>query len=245
MKTTKSVIILLIIILTILPWNSQVAKAYGDDINIDGYNDDWSAIPYSWEYPNDNDYPDGQNYYDINSRHQMSLYTDGEYAYLHIELSTKEKSGLNGENFQFWGDDIKTVFELSYVGGEKINKNEPGREPGIYALEVRHQGGNLNNTVVLGAEATYTIKDNNENNELELKLPLSAMADQDNSIVPEDIRQIAFFCPYLMYRRIICSGVSTSPYLGIVLCVIFAGGAAYLNKRKVRSTASKLQGGLE
>lgn len=235
MRLYKKLIAVFMVSLFVLPVNAVTVQAFGCRINIDGYCDDWSGKPCSWEYPNDNDCPKGQNHHDIKSRHQMSINCDGEYVYLHIELCTKEKSGLNGENYQFWCDNEKTVFEISYAGGDKINKRENQMESGIYSLEVRHQHGPLNNTVVTGAVATYTIKEHHENNELEMKIPLSAMAEQNYDITPDNVRLIEFFCPYLMFRRIACSGASTAPYIGITLSAAFIGGAFYLNKRKLRS----------
>lgn len=237
MSLKKRLLTMLVVLIIFIPMNTATASAFGNfgkHIDIDGYDDDWSDKPYSWEYPNDNDYPDGQYQYDINSRHQMSLYCDDDYAYLHIELCTKEKSGLNGQNFQFWCDGYETVFELSYVGGYKINKNDKN-DPGIYSLEVRNDTGILNNTVVQDASADYTIKAGHENNEMELKIPLTAFSAQDSRIDRRDIKQIAFFCPYLMYRRIYCSGVSTDPYIGIAICLLVVGGIILFRKRGFRS----------
>ena len=171
----------------------------------------------------------------INNKHHMSLLTNGEYVYLHIQLATKVKAGMNGQDFRFYLDNQEAVFTITYVGGEKVVKKDNHRNPGVYIMEVRHSVGTMNGDVVSGAEARYTINHNNNNNELELKIPLSAMKYQNNNIDLENLQQIAFFCPHLMHRWLICSGVSTAPYLGILICGAFVGGVFIINRRKLRS----------
>ena len=248
-----AVLILALILGNLFPYTTMEAQASETGIAIDGYYDDWSDKPYSWEYSHDNrwkieNYWDGKanitkeyrdengNPYNLEIRHKMALFTDGEYVYLHILISSNPGAGLHAEDFRFYIDGEMASFRITYTGGDKITKNDKKEDSGIYNVEVRHRETGLSNTVVVGAEAAFTKKDDDLNNEIEVKIPLEAMALQNPNISPDSARTIEFYTPNLMYRRIACSGVSTGPMIGIVLSAAAVGGAFYWNKRKSRSS---------
>lgn len=248
---TRRIILTFLLIVLIYPINSVQAST-GSPITIDGYYDDWSLLPYSWEYNHDNPYiienywdgtqnitkvyrDENGNPYNLEIRHKMALYCDGEYVYLHIEISDKPGSGMNGEDYRFYVDGKQASFRVTYSGGDNLLKNDKKIDPGNYTVEVRHRDGGISNMVVEGAEAVLTKKPDDKNNEIELKIPLSAMKLQNSDISIDAFNMIEFFCPNLMYRRIACSGVSTSPYLGIGISILFVAGAYFINRRYARS----------
>lgn len=233
----------------ILPFTSMAAKAAQSNITIDGYYDDWSDKPYSWEYNWDNpwkieNYWDGTanitkeykdengNPYNLEIRHKMSLYNDGVNVYLHIEFATNYSARVNVDDYEIYVDGQMAMYRLTYPGGGKIFDNDKVPAPGIYQLEVRNGDSSISGTVVNGAMAIYTKKANNINNELEIKIPLTALKAQNSNINLSNYTTIEFFTPNLMYRRIACSGTSTGPYIGVGIGLAIVAGAVYWRKRK-------------
>lgn len=244
-------IVLCIVISGLYPYNITQGKAASSEgtISIDGYFDDWSDKPYSWEYNYNNpyiiqNYWDGtqnitKEYYDENGnpynldiRHKMSLYSDGKFVYLYIKVSSNNGAGLYAEDFQFYLDNAMAAFRITYPGGTQINKHGYMPNPGIYTMEVRHRASALSDTVVNGATASLNKKANDLNNEIEIKIPLSAMKQQNPNINLEDFNRIDFFTPNMMYRRIACSGVSSGPIIGSFLMMSIVGGSYYISRRK-------------
>ena len=247
----KRIIILMFILINLLPFQTGVAQAAQSGIVIDGYYDDWSDKPYSWEYNWNNpyiiyNYWDGSqnitktyldengNPYNLEIRHRMSLYSDGEYVYLYIQTANQFGSGFNGEDYQFWFDNQMAAFRVTLMGGSTIGgiSNLP---EGNHYVEIRHRNGSISNSVVNGAQAFLTKRPDNKNNQLELMIPVSAMTEQNPRINTDTVNTISFFTPNLMYRRIACSGVSTGPVIGLALSAITVGGVFLWNKRKIRS----------
>lgn len=241
-------------LLFLLLINTKEALASSVNITIDGYYDDWADKPYSWEYVWDNpwqidNYWDGTqnitkeyrdengNPYNLEIRNKMSFLTDGEYVYLHILVSSNPGSGLYADYFQFWIDNEMAAFRITYPNGDSLTKNLDDTDPGNYYVEVRHQQSYLSNTVVGDASAVFTKKNNNMNNEIEIKIPLSAMKLQNNNINLDTFRTVEFFSPNMMYRRIACSGISTAPFIGILIAVLFIGGTYILSKYRSRRKA--------
>jgi uncharacterized protein (TIGR04145 family) len=237
--------------LILLCSNTREALASPVGITIDGYYDDWADKPYSWEYVWDNpwqvpDYWNGTenitkeyrdengNPYNLEVRHKMSLLTDGEYVYLHILVSSNPGSGLYADYLEFWIDNEMTAFRITFPNGDSLTNHFDDTDPGNYYVEVRHHQSYLSNTVVGDASAIFTKKYDNMNNEIEVKIPLSAMKLQNNNINLDTFRTIEFFNPSMMYRRISCSGISTAPYIGILISVLFVGAAYFLGRYKSR-----------
>ena len=63
--------------------------------------------------------------------------------------------------------------------------------------------------IVDGASAYYHVTDNGINNELELKIPLSALQAQNGSVNLDNFSMIQFFTPNLMYNKISAAGSPT------------------------------------
>lgn len=241
-----------ILLCALTPLNVAQAGTTNANITIDGYYDDWSGLPYSWEYNWDNPYiiekywdgtqnitkyyrDENGNPYNLEIRHKMSLYCDGEYIYLHIEMATNNNDSFNGESYQFFVDGEKAQFRLTYVGGDNIHKNDK-KEPGIYPVELRHGDTAISGNIAEGAVGYYTKKQDDINNEMELRVPLTALKAQNDNINLESYNTIEFFTPNLMYRKISCSGTSTGPYAGIALCSLVVGGAVLMRRRKIKGS---------
>ena len=249
----RAIVLVLLMIFVLFYFNSKEAQAFTSNISIDGYYDDWEDKPYSWEYVWDNpwqipDYWDGTqnitkeyrdengNPYNLEIRHKMSLMSDDEYVYLYIKVSSNPGSGLYADDFQFWIDGEMAAFRITFPNGDSLTKRKVS--PGSYHVEVRHARSGVSNTVVGDASAVFTKKPNDLNNEIEIKIPYTAMKLQNDNINLNTMRTIEFFTPNMMYRRIASSGISTSPIIGIMSCVIVAGSilfwSKYRNRRKAK-----------
>lgn len=246
-------ILSLLIVLVIFNINSAHVQAFTSDISIDGYYDDWEGKPYSWEYVCNNPWqisnywdPELQqnitkeyrdeygNPYNIEIRHKMSLLSDGEYVYLYIKVSSNSGAGMYLDHFLFSVDGEDAAFRITYPNGDSLTKSNT---PGIYPVVVRHTGSALSHSVVEGASAVYTRKPDGLNDEIEVKVPFSAMKMQNNNIDLDNIQTVEFRAPSMMYRKIACSGISTSPIFGIMSCAAVTGGAFVWRKRRNRSKA--------
>lgn len=231
----------LLIILCLNPINANAMSYTNEfdliskDISIDGDFSDWDGLPYSYEYNWDNSqncwqwgvwvdgvcYKTPVNEYDTNVRHKMQLYCDGEYVYLHIVFSRDYWAKFNGEDYQFFINGDMAAFQVEWVGGGTITNNLGDTSPGIYEVEVRHRNSSMSYDVANGSSAYLKVNEGNVNDELELRIPLSEMKRQNNSINLEAISTIEFYTPNLMYRRITAAGTSTGPVvLGFVCFAI-------------------------
>lgn len=250
----RTIILSTVIVALVFNFNTLEAYASFGSISIDGYYDDWEDKPYSWEYNWDNpwqihDYWDGTqnitkeyrdehgNPYNLDIRHKMSLFSDGEYVYLYIKVSSNDGAGLYADDFQFWIDNEMTAFRITYPSGSSLVQHMDQIDPGIYQAEVRHGSSSISDSVVGGASAIFTKKPDNLNNEIEIKIPLSALKLQNNKINLDTMGTIEFFTPNMMYRRIANSGVSTGPTIGIMISAIFAGSLIFWTRYKNRSKA--------
>lgn len=201
-------------------------------IVIDGYFDDWSDKPYSWEYVWDNpdDYwengehifatDENGNKYNEVIRHKMSLLCDGEFIYLYIKMAQKEYTSLNGNYYEFFVDEEMAAFYLTTADGSLIDENS--LHEGINEVLVKHVMTGLSGSVPEGSKAFVYRRKGGINDELELRIPLKALNQQNPSIDIEHFKNIQFFTPVLMYRRITSTTTSTYPYLlavtGIIIC---------------------------
>lgn len=201
-------------------------------ISIDGDFSDWEGLPYSYEYNWDNSqncwqwgvWVDGVCYkteegtYSTDVRHKMQLYCDGSYVYLHIIISRDYGSKFNGEDYQFWVDGNMAAFQVEWPGGGTITGNLGNTSPGVYPVEVRHRDSSMSYDVATGSSGYLKVNENNLNDELEIKIPLSELQRQNGNINSETISTIEFFTPNLMYRRISSAGTSTAPYIIGLIC---------------------------
>lgn len=218
-----------------------------NSIEIDGDFLDWDGLPCSYEYNWDNSnncwyygvWVDGVCYktpegtYDTNVRHKMQLYCDGEYVYLHIIFSRDYYAKFNGEDYQFWINGNMAAFQVEWPNGGTITNNLTNVGSGIYDVEIRHRDSSMSYSVVNNSKGKLKVNENNLNDELEIKIPLSEMKYQNNNINLDTISTIEFFTPNLMYRRISAAGTSTYPFiLGIICIVIVSISILVLKKRK-------------
>jgi uncharacterized protein (TIGR04145 family) len=241
----RTLVLVIMLFGAIAPMGVSEVKAADTNISIDGYYDDWEGLPYSWEYnwnvpsycwdavDKKTEEHDDSNY--IHVKHKMSLYSDGKYVYLNVKIASNYNSAFNGDDYQFYVDGNMARFRLTYPGGGTIT-GDTSKKPGIYSIEVRNGDGAISGTVVNGASAIYTVKNNNTNNEAEVKIPLTALKYQNKNINIDNFNTIEFFTPNLMIRHISCSGASTAPYTGVAISVAFVFGAVCIKKYKKRDS---------
>ena len=214
-------------------------------ISIDGDFSDWNDKPMSYEYNWDNSencwtygvwingecFKTPRGTYDTNVRHGMTLLSDGEYLYLHIIYSKDYGVGINGDDFNFYVDGIGAKFGLR-VNGESFSNAYYNLAPGLYNTDSIHHGdGSISFQVVDNAEGRLLIKGDKKNSELEFRIPLSELKRQNNSIDLDNIGQIEFFTPNLMYRRLYAGGSNTGIVIGTTFCLGILGIGLYFNQK--------------
>ncbi len=197
----------------------------------------WDDYPVSYEYNWDNsqsawnwgEWRDGVKYtteqgtYDNNVRHAMGMYSDGENIHLHISYATIYQSIANGDDFNFYIDGQGAKVRVLYAdNGSGITGQR--RDEGKYDLVVVNGDHWNSGYEANGSYGTMVVKDGNINNEMEIVIPLSTLKEQNSAINTDNIQNIEFFTPNLMYRRISCGGASSGPQgfiiiSGIVFCV--------------------------
>ena len=193
-------------------------SVFGDSSSappVDGSFSGWDDVPASYEFNwNKPDaWVDDTHYTETNStdvRHEMKLYSDGENVYLRIVYAREFKNGqmANGNDFQFWIDDQQmAAYQVEWPDGSSLSYNTA--EPGVYAVDVRHRDSSWSYVLTDGAVAYYRINENNLNNELELKIPLSEFVKQNPNINLDNYSMIGFFTPNLMQDKIHTAGAST------------------------------------
>ena len=191
-------ILMSMVIVFILPINALKVQAESNPIAIDGYYDDWSNLPYSWEMNYDNPYIienfwDGTsnitkkyldangNPYNIEIRHKMSMYCDGTNVYLHITCCTQYPDAFQGADYQFFVDGQMAAYCMTFPGGGAISTYSVSA-PGVYSMEIRNRATSISNTVVPSATGMYTVNPGNVNNEFEMKIPLAELKKQNPNI---------------------------------------------------------------
>lgn len=226
-------------------------------ITIDGDFGDWEGMPYSWEYTWDNSqscwvngyweeglngYKTPHGTYDENVRHKVSLYTDGEYAYLYIKFARCYVSRFNGYNHIFSVGDSrsdKTQFNITNMENGDIIEDIRGWGPGVYEVLVKHGDGAVSWQNVKGSKAYVKVNETTWNAELELKIPLSEMQVQNPGLNLERIDKLSWECPGLTYRRVYAAGASTAPFVaaGLALVGVPLTGAAVKKRRDRKGNA--------
>ena len=206
----------------------------------------WDNYPVSYEYNWDNsesawqwgEWRDGVKYttqegtYDNNVRHAMGMYSDGENIHLHISYATIYQSIANGDDFNFYIDGQGAKVRVLYADdGSGITGQ--ARQAGSYDLVVVNGDHWNSGYVANGSYGTMIIKDGNINNELEIVVPLSALKEQNSAINTDNIQNIEFFTPNLMYRKISCGGASSGPK-GFVILSIFVFALPLVFKKKFK-----------
>ena len=190
----------------------------------------WDDYPVSYEYNWDNsqsawnwgEWRDGVKYtteqgtYDNNVRHAMGMYSDGENIHLHISYATIYQSIANGDDFNFYIDGQGAKVRVLYAdNGSGITGQ--AREEGKYDLVVVNGDHWNSGYEANGSYGTMIVKDGNINNEMEIVIPLSTLKEQNSAINTDNIQNIEFFTPNLMYRRISCGGASSGPQGFIII----------------------------
>ncbi len=208
------------------------------DIVIDGNYSDWLSLPISYEYNWDNSencwyggewkngicYKTPENTYDTNVRHGMQMYCDGEYVYVHITYARIYDPSFNNADYRFYVDGEEAAFSFDMMDGYHL-MDVRDISAGTYQMQVRHRDSANSYLETLGAKAYLTVYDNKECSDLEFKIPLIAMKEQNNNIGLESVGTIEFFNPNLMYRKLTCVGTSTNPLVfACIAAIVVSGG---------------------
>lgn len=216
---------------------------------------DWDSLPYSYEYNWDNSdsvwkwgmwvngqciiLPQGEFNTDV--RHKMQLYCDGTYVYYHVVMCTDYGAKVNGQDYQFYIDGQMAAYTLTFRDGRSITGNTGNLAPGTYELDVRHRNSALSYQVADGTLAYMTKYDNDYNAEIEMRVPLASMKEQNPDIDIENIGSIEFFNPNLMYRRITAAGASTFPLQSAGAALLVVPLSTLLLGRKTKKSKTMSQ----
>ncbi len=234
------------------------ANSDANPITIDGTYTDWDGLPSSYEFNYDNSeqcwywgyWLNGANYttpvdtYDTNVRHKMQLYCDGDYAYIHIVFATNYYAKTCSEGYQFYLDGQEASFRLYYKNGNSTQSlSSLPNGAGTYQLAIKHQNGNgLYGQDAIDSLGYITKKADNNNAELELKIPVSEMKRQNPSIDEKHFAKIEFYCSNLMYRRISAAGASTAPlYAAAVTLLLVPLASTRIIKGRKRKDGKRKQ----
>lgn len=218
------------IIISTLTQVKVLADSDDSVITIDGYFDDWSQIPYSYQINyDDSSWPlpnDSQN------KNTIALYRDDKNVYLYVKMKELYTTGFNGNDYEFFIDGSEVAFAITAPGGSDHDINSFSE--GIHPIWVRYQNGWDH---VSGSVGYLNCNADNVGDTAEFKIPFKAFSKQNSNIDPNNIQTIEFFTPNLMYRHISCSGTSTAPYLGIGISAFaaFGGFLLFKNRKKKNS----------
>lgn len=222
----------------------------GNTVPVDGSFSDWDNVPSSYEYNYDNsnacwehgEWVDGQKYttpegtYDANVRHEMKMVCDGEYVYLYIKYAKIYGAGFNGEDYQFYIDGNMAAFQVNYAGGGTITNQIYDGDPGLYEVDVLHRNSDMSYSNADGSKAYLYVSPDGYNSQLEMKIPISTMQQQNPDISTDTIGTVEFFTPNLMYRHLNAAGADTSPYAGAAVTLLFVpascAGIKYFGRKK-------------
>ena len=213
------------------------------DIVIDGNYSDWQNLPVSYEYNWDNSencwyngewkddicYKTPVNTYDTNVRHGMQMCCDGQYVYVHITFARIYKDSFNNADYRFYVDGEEAAFSFDKMDGTPLY-NVSEIAPGTYQMMIRHRDSANSYLEALGAKAFLTVYENKECSDLEFRIPLVAMQEQNKNISLNSVGTIELFNPNLMYRRIICAGTGTGPLVSACIAVIMVGSGCMAGK---------------
>ena len=212
------------------------------------YGINWESLPVTYEYNWDNSqncwehgvwingvcYKTPKGTYNTNVRHLIQLYTDGTYVYTHIVFSRDYEAAANGNWFKYYVDGNMAAFQVETYNGTQLANNN--LSPGTYEVVVHHAAGSGSYNVADGASAYYTVFDSQVNAHLEMRIPLSELAEQNANIDAESFGSIEFFTPNLMKDRVTASGASTFPFASAAAALILVPGTAWVLNKKRKST---------
>ena len=204
-------------------------------------NGGWKDYPASYEYNYDNTdsatkwgmwggngnlqgyVADSVN--DLNVRHRMQMYCDGENIHLMITYASAYYNPGNGNDYMFYLDGEPVKFQVTYED-TGYDLTFP-RDPGTYALRVTHENSRESSHEALGSYGTMIVHEGQLNNVTEICIPVSEMAKQNPNINPEHFAKIEFFTHNLMYRHIGAAGASSGPVPFVLITFTFFGLAYY------------------
>ena len=238
-KRRSRLVFVLILSAVIVIWAAENHKAYAaagaacyGNIIIDGYFDDWEDKPHSYVINYVSHQPKNQKNY-----HYASLYYDGQYVYLHIKMLSGWKYSFNGNEYYF---QINDRYRLNVNILDKNGRSFPnGNAPlGIQTVYVKYKndGSIYDNREVAGSEACLFIGNATEQDEVELKIPITAFQWKNPNLNLDTVCKIEMWCPNLIVRQcaLISVGTSTGPALGIALCLGTVAAGIFRRNRALR-----------
>lgn len=209
---------------------------------------DWTTIPYSWDMYGYSSIPtaglasgwemannQGYHYknssdeYDIDIRHKIAAYSDGEYLYVDIIHATVYDTGARGTTLIFIVDGVTTQFQLVTESGTTFEQIDTA---GTYTVYLNHDLGALAGSQVEGSEAYLYVRPTLKNSEFEFKIPITALAEQNPDVDIDNINEIEFRTDSLTDNGIIITGISTYPLVLGAICIAGVGFIVYKRTKK-------------
>ncbi len=227
--------------ISLFPANISAEESKTVDVPHYGVLADWDSLPSVYEFSYDNSdaswywgmWRDGVSYtspegeFNIDVRNEVSLYSDGEYVYLDVIFATC-KPEFMASVLEFRIDGQLTQFQLlkDGLGLEKY----ADAEAGVYEFDVNHDLGDNAGESVESAISYAYIKESGYNYEFEVKIPLTAFAEQNPDIDLENINEISFFCSNITHNYVSTTGISTFPFVLGGICLLGVGFVVYKRK---------------
>ncbi len=167
---------------------------------------------------------------DLNARHKMQMYCDGQNIHLRITYASVFDKAGNGDDYNFYIDGVPTKFQVVYDdNGARLTDQ---REPGTYTLQIRHQNQAGSWDEALGAVGTMTVNEGNLNNVTEITIPVSEFGKQNPEVNTDTFALVEFFTPNLMMSKIGTGGASSGPVPFVVVTGVFFGGYLVVNRKR-------------
>lgn len=210
---------------------NDALKVGSDEIEIDGYYEDWE------------DFPDTDITYLANNTlcvNKGNIYSDGDYLYVHVSMNDMYTSQMGIHSFVLKVNDKETAIPILGVNEDgSIDWSTP-----IYGGMA--EGTHKNLAVFLGyykscdSSVAFTVYDQDhavdtKGDEIEFRISMKDITEYFG-IDPESIDTIAVRNPNIGGESIIYAGSSTAPMAGaaagFVFVVCVAGAYEFKKKRK-------------
>ena len=198
---------------------------------IDGHFDEWKNYPFvyvtNWNMP--------ENQRNDDNCRRLSIVVDDDYIYFYVRMIGGWNDPLNGNEYMLSVGQYGVSLNLRMQDDSQLPQYNLAN--GRYDLNVyyKNKSAHLSDeTLIDDAEAKMLVS-KDEPDQVEVKVP-KEIFKVIHGIDVNDVKEITLSNPNLFDHGISSSATSTAPAVGIIICIISAG-AAFLIFRKKKSAA--------
>ena len=200
---------------------------------IDGHFDEWKNYPFvyvtNWNMP--------ENQRNDNNCRRLSIVVDDDYIYFYVRMIGGWNDPLNGNEYMLSVGQYGVSLNLRMQDNSQLPQYN--LENGSYDLNVyyKNKSAHLSDeTLIKDAEAIMVVSQD-QPDQVEVKVP-KEIFKVIHGIDVNDVKEITLSNPNLFDHGISSSATSTAPIVGIIICVVSAG-AAFLIFRKKKLAGKK------